>query len=167
MLASILLDAKTSWLPSIKPKSQIRFVITTHSYTTARLLILNNAVQAASRIFPIINKLNEQLASTMEWSAYATWRHMCKHVRGLMGNHLARVLGRSRSWEIGWNKHRPRCMSLIPPVKVKPIPINVKRASDLDLRHMRQSLNASTMDGEDLNQNGLCVLCECFSSCFH
>lgn len=35
-------------------------------------LDFNNAGQAADRIFPIINKLNEQLASTMEWSAYAT-----------------------------------------------------------------------------------------------
>lgn len=71
----------------------------------------------------IINKLNEQLEGTMGRSTYALVRHMCKHVRGLMGNHLARVsnnpaMGMKLS---GKDRH-----------KVKPMSITTKKlASDL------------------------------------
>jgi hypothetical protein len=84
----------------------------------------------------IINKLNEQLEGTIDRSAYAVPRHMCKHVRGLMGNHLARVSSNpAMGMELsGKPRHKV-------PSKVKPIPISEKLASDLIecytcLRHM-------------------------------
>lgn len=49
---------------------------------------------------------------------------MCKHVYGLMGNHLARV-------SVGLAHGNGGKLCMRPSVKVKPMPINEKDASDL------------------------------------
>lgn len=51
---------------------------------------------------------------------------MCKHVHGLMGNHLARVSSLSCSWEWGNLVH------IRTPARLKPISISARRASDLN-----------------------------------